>query len=82
MNCACCGKPSANPECYFCIWWGSSLLAGAEPARMDRILRKGLKGLEDEKRKRDFVPTFGDRAGEAKAGSIDPSNRTRGFGLG
>lgn len=57
-------------------------MAGAAPAGVDRILRKGL---EDEKRKRSFVQevsALAGGAGDKAAASVGSLDRTRGFGLG
>lgn len=41
MNCPCCGRTWVGPgDCYFCMWWGSTVLAGVPAESLDPIIRK------------------------------------------
>ena len=44
MKCACCGRQWIGlEECYFCVWWGSTVLAGCDIDSIDRIIREERK---------------------------------------
>lgn len=61
MKCRSCGKlDSPQGECFFCMWWGSSLVAGAAVEIVDEIIAGELTALRMEKRglheEMEFVP--------------------------
>ena len=90
MRCACCGRQWIGlEECYFCVWWGSTVLAGVTADMLDPIIREERKryafsiqptgkGNYYAVHQRDFETP----KSEPSAGYANLPRGERGFGLG
>ena len=88
MHCTCCGRVWIGlADCYFCVWWGSTLLAGVSAEVIDPIIRKEMKryafALQKGKSGYYTVHTEDSRAGSegASGGARDLPHPARAFGL-